>query len=203
MGEAEQIARIVVGVSTRPHPHETENGDGWTMHEHKGVWRLAVIDGLGHGPEAAKATSAARAVLDGAPHLDPVESIRHCHPMLAGTRGAAIAVASLDLPNGRLVYAGVGNVEARLRIGDDDRSLVSFRGIVGGSVPTIRPFGFTLPATNWIFIMHSDGVSARFDLDRIIAEADRLDPQALADTLLAAHSRPTDDATVVVAIPAS
>lgn len=201
MGEADHVARITVGVATRPHPRESENGDGWTMHERGDVWRLAVIDGLGHGPLAAKAATAAKTVLDGAPDLDPVESIRRCHPVLTGTRGAAVSVASLNVRRGRLIYAGVGNVEARLRIGDDDRSLVSFRGIVGGAVPTVRPFELELPPANWIFIMHSDGVSARFNLERAIAEIDHLNPQSLADALLAAQARLTDDATVLVAMP--
>jgi len=47
-------ALVVAGVS-RPYPGETVNGDAWAVHRHGGAGRIALVDGLGHGPEAAVA----------------------------------------------------------------------------------------------------------------------------------------------------
>ena len=49
-----------IATATRPHPHETLSGDLWTVQwAADGACRLAVIDGLGHGPAAHEAASAA------------------------------------------------------------------------------------------------------------------------------------------------
>jgi hypothetical protein len=166
---------------------------------------VAVIDGLGHGPAAASAAAAAVEVLAAAPHLDPVAALLTCHRALAGTRGAAISVAWIGpaepgSPACRLVYAGVGNVEARLWQPDRERRPISHRGIVGAGSPRGRPSEFALGG-DWFLVVHTDGVSARFDLTAV-PEPERRDPQGLAEAIVARWGRLTDDATAVVVRPA-
>src|SRR4051794_33137377 len=105
---------LAIAIASRPVPGESANGDGYLVSWHDGCCRLIVIDGLGHGGPAAEATEAARAVLSARPELEPVAALEACHRALAGTRGAAMAAAWLDIERGRLSYAGIGNVEARV-----------------------------------------------------------------------------------------
>jgi serine phosphatase RsbU (regulator of sigma subunit) len=193
---------IRVAVAARPHPNETVNGDATAVHwTDDGACRIAVIDGLGHGPDAAYASACAVKVLDAHPELGPAEVLRRCHLALAGTRGAAMAVALLDPTKRELSYAGVGNIEAHLWQSPERRDRpISYRGIVGAVLPTIRTFTLALD-TDWTFIMHSDGVSARIDPAKLATQPP-WQPEALAQAILARYSRASDDATVVVATPA-
>jgi serine phosphatase RsbU (regulator of sigma subunit) len=193
---------IAIGVASRPHPAETVNGDAYAVHWSGETCRIAVIDGLGHGVEAARASAAAIAVLDAHPDLDPAEALRRCHPALVGTRGAAIAIARLDLGQGELVYAGVGNVEGHLwsdGLEGRHERLISYRGIVGSAMRTVR--AFTMPLSgDWALLMHSDGISTRADLSALNF-APPWDPDDLAQAVMGQYSRPLDDALAVVALP--
>ena len=197
-----QAHPIHVAVATRPHPRETENGDSWIALPRGSGHRIVAVDGLGHGPDAA---AAARAALDSFTRtieMDLGEAVRRCHQALTGTRGAALAVADVNPSARTLTYAGVGNVEARIWHASRPDAVerpISYRGIVGSTLPTVRSFDFALEA-GWRVLLHTDGISARFDLAELPASGD---PQALADAILDAWSRPTDDATVVVAAEAS
>jgi serine phosphatase RsbU (regulator of sigma subunit) len=190
---------IVVGVAIRPHPAETVSGDAQVVHWVGEVCRIAVIDGLGHGVEAASAAACAISVLDRHLDLDPAEAIRYCHAAMGGTRGAAISVARLDLAKGELVYAGIGNVEAHLWQNGRRERLISYRGIVGSAMRTIRPFTLRL-GEDWALLMHSDGISARADLQALDLSPP-WDPEVLARAVLERYARSHDDALALVALP--
>ena len=191
---------ILIAAAARPHPTEVVSGDAWHVDWTAAGCRIAVVDGLGHGPDAAAAAARAGAVLAAAPHASPGEALRLCHDALRGTRGAAVGIAAIEPALGLLTFAGVGNVEARLVAGRRTLRLPSSRGIVGAVLPTLRPLQAALEP-GWLLILHSDGVSDRFDLQEIPAASG--DPQRLADAILARWGRATDDATVVVAQPAT
>ena len=102
------------GASARPIPGETVSGD-----DHVAValpsWLLfAVVDGLGHGPEAARASAAAVRILESDPGARPEELIRRCHEALRRTRGVAMTIACVDAVVDEVVWFGVGNVQAAL-----------------------------------------------------------------------------------------
>jgi serine phosphatase RsbU (regulator of sigma subunit) len=191
-------AVTVVGAS-RPYPGETANGDAWTVHRHEGGCRIALIDGLGHGPAAAAAAQAAIATLAARPELGPVEAIRACHGALVGTRGAVLAIAHVDASARRLTFAGIGNAEARLRQRDREERPISYRGVVGGTIRSVRAFVLDL-APDWLLLMHTDGVTARLEVGPAPASGP-VALGALADELLRRWSRDHDDATVVLAAP--
>jgi hypothetical protein len=172
-----------------------------------------VVDGLGHGPAAAEAAGLAINALAGAPDLAPEDALHLCHRSLAGTRGAAVALAAISAGGARLAYAGVGNVEARLWRALDAPSgqpgvervsvvrLISYRGIVGVTMPRVRTFDYTL-ASRWCLLMHTDGVMSRFDaIPPAQCALDRL--QQFVDDVLHGWRRPNDDATVVAACSAA
>ena len=187
---------FLIAAADRPYPTEAVSGDAWRVDWHDGRARVAVVDGLGHGPAAEAAARIATDALAGEPALDPAAAVRHCHGALRGSRGAAIGVTTIDPAAGRVIFAGVGNVEARLWCMDRVTRLSPARGIVGSVLPSIRPVSAPISGP-WLLVVHTDGVSGRFDLSDV-SPADQADPQRLADALLARWGRATDDATVVV-----
>jgi serine phosphatase RsbU (regulator of sigma subunit) len=189
---------LAIAVAARPYPGETVSGDAWQVDWDGAVCRIAVIDGLGHGPEAAAAASAAVGALATKPALNPVDAVHCCHDALKGTRGAALLVASIDLSRGQLIVAGAGNVEGRLCQNGGAKQLMTDRGIVGSVLPRVRPVELEL-ASDWLFLICTDGIRQRFDPQSLLDES--LGGKALAQAVLDGWGRPTDDATVLVAQP--
>jgi serine phosphatase RsbU (regulator of sigma subunit) len=189
---------VTVAVAARPYPGETVSGDAWQIDWHESVCRIALIDGLGHGSQAAAAALAAVAALAAEPALDPVDAVHRCHDALAGTRGAALLVASVDVSRGQLIVAGAGNVEARLFQDSGAKHLMTDRGIVGSALPRVRPVEMTL-APKWLLLLYTDGIKRRFDPQPLLEAAAGGD--GLAQAVLAGWARATDDATVLVAQP--
>lgn len=175
---------------------ETESGDAWMVARQQQGIALMVVDGLGHGPEAAKA---ARAAVDAAalqPGLRPAEQIEVCHAALRPTRGAAQAVALLDLAARQLYFAGVGNIGACIIEGDTRRQMMSHNGIVGHNMRKVQEF--TLPCgPGALIIMASDGIGTQWDLAQYPGLA-ACDPAIVAAVLLRDFGRGRDDACVLV-----
>jgi serine phosphatase RsbU (regulator of sigma subunit) len=192
---------LVVAAASRPYPGETVNGDAWAVHWGAGGCRIALVDGLGHGPLAAQAADAAVAVLAEHPDLGPLDAIDACHRALAGTRGAGLAVACIDPLARRLEYAGVGNIEARLWSGGRHARPISYRGIVGATLPRAQAFGFML-SEPWLLLLHTDGVRSSLLLEHDPTLAPDV-LQDLADALLRDWARTTDDATLVLVMPST
>jgi hypothetical protein len=192
---------VTIAVASRPYPGESRNGDGWAVQWHAGRCRIAVIDGLGHGPEAARATERAQAALADHPDLDPLAAVAQCHRALAGTRGAAMAIATVDPGERVLGFVGIGNVEAQLWQDGITKRPAPYRGIVGVQYRTLRQFDLQL-ASQWWLLLYTDGIRSSIDVNALADEL-RQDPQAAADAALARWGRATDDATVLVACAAS
>jgi serine phosphatase RsbU (regulator of sigma subunit) len=186
------------GVFSRPHPHYRENGDGYLIQPHgEQAILIALIDALGHGPEAAEVSQLACDYLrEASANYGIEELLRGCHRHLQGTRGAAVALAQVDRQSGRLRYCGVGNIEARL-VGQTSARPISYNGIVGAVMPNFRCFEYSLAPSDMI-MMHSDGISARFDL-ATYPDLSGQPVQLIADAIAREWSRQHDDATIVVA----
>jgi hypothetical protein len=190
---------VAVAAATRPYPGEVANGDAWLATWTAAGCRIALIDGLGHGPEAAVAARTAIGALALAPDLAPAAALHRCHAVLPGTRGAVISIAQIASDGTQLVYAGIGNIEAQLWQAGQAHRPIAYRGIVGAVIPTIR--SFTIPLEpDWVLLLHTDGIRARFAIAALAGFPER-NLGRLADTVLADWARPTDDATVVVAGP--
>lgn len=192
---------IVVGAASRPYPGELVNGDACSIHWHNGICRVAIIDGLGHGAEAAAASQRACDVLNASPELGAVDALLRCHRALAGTRGAAAGVICIDSEDQRVTYAGVGNIAGHLCTGDGEKRFVCDRGIVGAVMPRIHPTEHSLTG-HWTIALHSDGIHSRLTCEAIgEAGAVSRDPYVVASRLLGDWARSTDDATIVVISP--
>ncbi len=177
---------------------ELECGDGWAVVE-ESPWKstVMVVDGLGHGPPAAEAADRALGVMQGAAGLPPADVVRLAHEALKGTRGAALSVASIDRGRREVRFCGVGNIAAAVLGVDARHGLISLSGIVGLEIRKPQEFAQPWP-DGALMVLHSDGITARWKLDRRTPLASRPAP-LVAGALYRDHSRGRDDSTVVVA----
>ncbi|HEU4887472.1 MAG TPA: ATP-binding protein [Thermoanaerobaculia bacterium] len=183
------------GVSV-PFPGETVNGDGWTEKPVEHGRRIMVVDGLGHGQLAHDAAEAACEAFQTA-NGSVSDTLLAIHGALRGTRGAAVAIAELDLESGMLRFAGVGNISATIVDPNARRSAVSLYGIVGHQMRESREYTYPWTAESTL-IMHSDGLTTRWDLDAFPGLLGR-DAVLIAAVLWKDYRRQSDDSTVVVA----
>ena len=175
--------------------HEEVCGDAWAVDPHPGGGRVLVADGLGHGPEAHRAARHAIDVLAGEKG-GAAATVEACHQALRSTRGAAVAVAEIDLPARRLRFAGLGNVTGAIFSPGRRQNMVSVNGTAGHGTVRVRAFDY-----DWerraALVMASDGINTRWTLDDYPGLASR-DPSLIAAVLYRDHNRGRDDATVVV-----
>src|SRR5262249_6081950 len=129
--------RAIGGLSV-PFPGETVCGDGWAVAEDHGRRTLMVSDGLGHGAQAGEASRAARKAFHESVGLSPREIVQRMHESMRATRGAAIAVCTLDPGQQTARFCGVGNIAGRIFDGEHSRGLMSHHGTVGSEARKIQ-----------------------------------------------------------------
>jgi len=185
---------IELGVVCLPKSGETVPGDSWTAVTSKGRHTFLVADGLGHGPDAARASLAATRVLEQKPDVEPSDTIQSCHKALAPTRGAAVAVGRISADKGS--FAGVGNIACRVESGELRRQLVSHNGTLGHMMRRVQQFDFPLPHEA-LLIFHSDGLATHWNLADYPGLAAR-HPGVIAGVLYRDQERGRDDVTVLV-----
>ncbi len=185
------------GIATRCRHGEATNGDLAVVTVQPEGTLVAVMDGLGHGSEAAHAARRAAEVVRTNPTQDLVLLIQRCHAALRGTRGAAISLAFVSPSTGGISWLGVGNVEGRVLSGDrtvtrPKGSLALGRGVPGHELPTVRTATLDMRPGD-VLVLATDGIETTF--------ADSLDisgsSQAISERILAGHWKHRDDAVVV------
>lgn len=186
-------------VATAALEGEDESGDLHVVHSFEGGALVAVIDGLGHGPEAAVAARHAAAVLDNHYREPVVGLLERCHRTLRGTRGAVITLASFREDGPTMSWAGVGNIEATLlRAEPGDRrtreSVMLVGGVPGHQLPPLRATELHVSAGDTL-VLSTDGIRGGY-MDTVAPDHA---PQEIADRLLADFGKGTDDALVLVA----
>ena len=160
---------------------------------------VAVLDGLGHGYEAAVASRRAARVLQAYPAEPVTVLVERCHEELRGTRGAVMTLASFDARSGAMTWTGVGNVDAILMRADRSaqpprEALTTRGGVVGYQLPPLR--AQTLPiAPGDTLILATDGLKSAF----VSGLEVRGGVAQIAQSILARFARGTDDALVAVA----
>jgi anti-sigma regulatory factor (Ser/Thr protein kinase) len=187
---------LEIGVVCRPKPNEMECGDAWAVEWRDGHCVILVADGLGHGPDAAAASMEAVKVLRTQSRLAPAALVQFAHGALRSTRGAALAVAELDLAK-EVRYAGIGNIASVVLVPGGNRHLVSHNGIVGHEVRKVQEFVYPW-SSDALLVMHSDGLATHWTLDQYPGLAQR-HPSLIAGVLYRDFTRGRDDVTVLVA----
>jgi anti-sigma regulatory factor (Ser/Thr protein kinase) len=185
-----------VGAISLAAPGEVVCGDAWALAVDETKAAILVVDGLGHGPDAARAADEAVRIFSGEPWMAPREQLARLHAGLRGTRGAALSVLRADGEAGTIRSAGAGNVLARLVSGTSDRTLLGQHGTAGLQIRTPEEVSTPWPA-HALLVVYSDGIESRWQPEVLQPVLSR-HPLLAAAILVRDHCRGRDDATVLV-----
>ncbi len=188
------VSEVAAGL-TRTLEGEQECGDGYAFRTTGDGWLALAVDGLGHGPLAARAAQEATRCFLASREESPAGLLSELHRGISGTRGAAVAVARIDLDRLRLSYAAIGNISGRLIGAGRPRGLVTHPGIVGHNVQRTTETHYDLEPGTWV-VLHSDGLNERWDvaeLPGLLAHS----PLLVAATLMREAGVRRDDASVL------
>jgi hypothetical protein len=154
---------------------------------------FAVLDGLGHGPEAHHAVQEALGYIARAWEKGLEEIMWGCHERVRDTRGLALFLARFTgTPVREFECAGVGNVECKTA-GGSRISPFSRDGIVGRVMRKVTSARYAYQEGD-TFAIFTDGLHASFDLERFAS----LDALGAAHGLMDGFGKDYDDATVLI-----
>ncbi|MFI7385816.1 ATP-binding protein [Streptomyces sp. NPDC049813] len=187
--------RADIGLLCLPLRGEQECGDSATVVDTPGGRTAAVVDGLGHGAEAAEASAAAVRAFRAEPERPLPDLLTVMDRALRGGRGAAVGLVRLR--PGTVEHCGVGNIRL-LIVGHDGTGprATGQPGVVGWNMPRPRPVSLTMPATSSA-VLHSDGIAARWP-ETATPFLLGLPPRLLAAALGHGYRSARDDATALV-----
>ncbi len=186
------------GAAERPAVGQTHSGDRWLVRELPGAAVVAVVDGLGHGEEAAAAAELAVRELERHPPGDVAGLVQHCHWRLRSSRGAVMTVCFLDLSSGAMTWIAVGNVFGVLlrRPGPGALTVphyvVSRGGVLGRNLPALWPQKAALGRED-LLVLATDGVRPDF----VESVLPLRPPAETATRILQEHATAADDALVL------
>ena len=194
--EAVTEPRFGVGVASRPVSGEDVSGDAWAVRFRENAVLVMVADGLGHGVLAADASRVAVDAFNRSAEQCPANLVQDIHGALRGTRGAAVAVASVEFSEARVRFAGLGNIAGTVVAAAKSHSMVSHNGTAGHEARHIKEFVYPWAEQNLI-VMHSDGLSTSWN-PASFPGLHRHHPSVISAWLYRESARDRDDACVVV-----
>lgn len=186
-----EISSVVI-----PKPGETICGDGVYYKLTKEKLKLFVGDGLGHGPDAAKAVNEAINVFKNSVEEGPVDIIRQLHQSVRKTRGLVASVAIFNFKEKKWSICGVGNIAVKVNSFANTKNYVSHNGIIGHNIPNTMKDQEVPYEPNQTLILCSDGIKTRWELFKYPGIL-KNDLSVLTAALYKDHTRNTDDASVV------
>ncbi len=189
--EGVQVAGVAI-----PYPGERFCGDAWSYDQNAERTMVLIVDGLGHGHDAAVAAGEAVTVFQSSLDRGPGEILSYLNDALKKTRGAVAGIVRINNTDNTFTYAAVGNTGASVISKEGSRSLVSHSGTLGVASPRIQEFHMDWPKDG-VLIMHSDGLQSRWDLSSYPGLISR-HPAVIGAALIRDFRRQRDDASVVV-----
>lgn len=182
-----------------PLPGQVESGDLCLVKRVGKGTLLALVDGLGHGQDAASAAHAAVGAIERYARESLVELVQRCHQALVGLRGVVLGLAYLDPQAASMTWLGVGNIGGVVLRADTKArpsrvSLVPNAGFIGAEQPHAKARAVSLTARDTV-VLYSDGVKDGFTDSLVLANS----PQEIADFIIARHTKGNDDALALVA----
>ena len=196
---AVRVGELEWASASRPATRDGELGDACLVRSMESGVLIAVVDGLGHGAEAAVAAKRALVTVERSTQSLPAPLVLECHRALQVTRGVVMGLAAVDVRAGSLTWVGIGDVHALLcrvspRGSSRHDTLFTHNGVVGRSLPPLRPVTRSLMAGDTV-IVATDGLRGGFR-----PELNGAEPlQRVADDLLQKYAVTSDDALVLVA----
>lgn len=178
---------------------QIECGDQCFIKESDDNILLAVMDGLGHGEEAAYAAKIATQILDFNSN-EPLETlVKLCNQALIKTRGVAMTILRTD-SNYILTYIAIGNVlgvcwnrdnHAKLK----KQLLFLHDGIVGFNLPSSIQTRKIAMGSGDVVILATDGINNQFELELPTMDT----PKKIAEKIFNAYRNKKDDGLLLVA----
>jgi negative regulator of sigma-B (phosphoserine phosphatase) len=186
--------RLDYSSTVRPCPGQRVSGDAVVTRVLEQGLFVAIVDVLGHGPEAHELTHVIDAYLVRYGSADVSAVMQRLHQHLKGTRGAAVGLCAIDSATRRVDYAGIGNTSIR-RFGHTETRLVSQEGVLGQNMRS--PLLQTLQMEPGdIIVLYTDGVSDRFtaqDYPGVV----RHSSQEVASNIVQRFGKVHDDAACI------
>ena len=184
-----------------PLKSESVSGDSWNSCDEDTSetkdFKILVADGLGHGLLANQASMQAIESFTTYKHTSPLLDIYALHSSLRSTRGAAVAVAYINIDRPYIEYCGLGNISGSLVTRSGVRKLVSYNGTAGHQMRKVQSLSYPMEGDT-LLIMHSDGISTHWNISDYPGLFIR-EPLVIASVLYRDFDRGNDDITVVVA----
>lgn len=185
--------------SIRPCLGERVSGDVVIVEQREQWLFIAIIDALGHGPNAHVVACEAKDYLQKFWQVDVCHTMKHLHEKLKGSLGAAVGLAVLNLETNQLSYTGVGNTVIRiLRPQTKKKSaqrLYSVAGIVGSHIRSPQEQTIQLIQSD-IVLFYTDGIKEHFSLQEYpLIFAD--DVMKITKKLIRLFGKNHDDATCI------
>jgi serine phosphatase RsbU (regulator of sigma subunit) len=178
----------------RPCPGHEVGGDAVVIRQLEDGRFVAIVDVLGHGPEAHELTRLIDAYLTRYGSADVAGLMQRLHDYLRGTRRAAVGLCAIDAGTGRLEYAGIGNTTIR-RFGRSETRLVSQDGVIGHNMRSLVPQALQLEPGD-VVVLYTDGVSDRFTSNDYPSVSHHA-PSEVANNIIQRFGKDHDDAACV------
>jgi negative regulator of sigma-B (phosphoserine phosphatase) len=159
---------------------------------------VCVMDGLGHGRDARRASEECAETLRAHLGAPLTELVRQAHESLRETRGVAMTLGLIDHARDRLAWVAIGNVEGLvlrqgLPRGTMHDAVVLRGGVVGYRLPPLKVSEVAL-AQNDLLVFATDGIRSGFSTELDLS----LGVQPLADHIAGRFSKGSGDALVLV-----
>ncbi len=163
MGEVGIFPELEYGVKSLELKGQPESGDLHIVKQISNGVLMGVIDGLGHGVEAAAAAKLAVNTIDAHSEESIINIAKACNEKLKGTRGAVMALASVNSTEETVTWLSIGNVEGLL-IRVDPRASPAYEnifmrpGVVGYRFPPLFASVFSISRGD-LLILTTDGIN--------------------------------------------
>jgi anti-sigma regulatory factor (Ser/Thr protein kinase) len=180
------------GMWGRPCGGELVSGDTIIVKQLGSEIACAVVDVLGHGPDAHELAIHIETFLGKKMSANPIATLHLLHSELRGTRGGVAGIAVFNPATGTVRFAACGNIVAR-RMGEAEVSLHSAEGTLGQSMRSPIEQTLILQKKD-VLLIHTDGIKSRFSMSeypKICYER----AQIIAKTVVEKFGRSYDDAT--------
>jgi phosphoserine phosphatase RsbX len=189
---------IESGVACLTMPGQSRSGDRHLLQPYINGLLVAVVDGLGHGEQAAAAADLAVTTLIKHADESVIVLLKRCHNALRDTRGVVMALASFNELDRALTWMGIGNVEGLVLRAEGSpppkhKNLLLRGGVVGDQLPSLSASIIPLMQGDTL-VFTTDGIRGGFTKDLSASDP----PQVMADRILAKYSKGSDDALVFV-----
>jgi len=187
------------GVAAALHPGQKQSGDLHAVLPRTDGVLVAVLDGVGHGEEAAAAAQIAAATLERHREDTVISLARRCHAALAGTRGVAMSLARFNAVDDTMTWLAIGNVEGVLvrsdpNTGSAREAIIMRGGVIGSRLPPLQATVVPVSRDDML-VFATDGVRSGF-----VEKVNPADPpQKVAERILTSFAKGNDDALVLAA----